>query len=532
MTAAEEAAPGERRAFALRVGLLVLLALVLRALEAAESSLWLDELHTLAHASQPTLGALADAVAAEYHTPLFFGCVHLFGGFEAGAWLRAVPVLSSAASLLLVVIAARGAGLSRRATLLAGWLFACLPYQVLYGSELRPYAWVGAFATIAFLLAFAERPSVLARLVAFGVVVVLGLLTHRLTAFAVLSIGVARLFARKPRSVPLWGLIAAGTLAVAAFLPWFLSFATTATDRRFDYQASVGGYTLRAVLVKELFALPARLFAPYGRELGGAWGLVELGATAAFFLLVLLAVGLAWRARRATATSATATGATTTGAMTPGATLGDAPSPLLRGLWIFALTQFLVTTGVSWYTWDRVPLQYYTPMAWALCVLVAAVVERAGGRAGARPGEHAGRTRASLPWLAPTLGAAALVMGIALVAGRSREDMRGGIAAVRELAAAAREQTGRDPVFTAVLAQPTQFPHTLPYRAYGRDLSAREPADVPRPGEEDFARPVIVLRRNVPFSDAAWRPITEGRERVREIAIDRYLTAYWFAPAR
>lgn len=73
---------------------ILLLALGLRAWEAAEASLWLDELHTLSHASLPTLSAVIAHVRAEVvHQPLFFAFVHLFGGWEQGAWLRAIPVL-------------------------------------------------------------------------------------------------------------------------------------------------------------------------------------------------------------------------------------------------------------------------------------------------------------------------------------------------------------------------------------------------------------------------------------------------------
>ncbi|MBK8177889.1 MAG: hypothetical protein IPK67_03100 [Planctomycetes bacterium] len=477
---------------------LALLALLLRALEAAESSLWLDELHTLSHASQKSLGAVADAVASEYHTPLFFGFVHLFGGFELGAWLRAIPILSSVAMLFLVAEVARQCGLGRRSTLVAACLFACLPYQVLYGSELRPYAWIGALSVVAFLLSFAESRSVTARLAWFALAVLLGLMTHRLMAFGVFSLGCARLFARKPGSVPLWGLVLSGTLAVGAFLPWFFEFAKAATDRRFEHQAATGGYQLRATLVNELVSLPSRLVTPYMRELGGVWGTLELASTGGFLLLAAALLFLAWRASRSGAQAQPA-------------------APVLRGLWIFALVQFLTTTAFSWYTWDRVPLQYYTPMAWVLCVLAGALLDRIPSPAASR----------ALTW---ALCAAGLVMGVALVGGRSREDMRGGLTAVRQLAAEARAAGGSEPVFSAVLAQPRQFPHTLPYRAYGAGLVPVEPESVPRRGEAGFSRPVIVLRRAVPLGDETWRPITEGRRVVKEVRVDRYLTAYWFAP--
>lgn len=472
---------------------ITLLALVLRCLEAIESSLWLDELHTLSHASQPGLGALLKSVSSEVHTPLFFAFVQVFGGFESGAWLRAIPILSSVAMLWTLVAVARECGLGERANLWMAWLFACLPYHVLYGSELRPYAWVGWFAALAFLAAYSERGSRPARLVAFFLCILLGLLTHRVVALALLAVGAARLVTKQPRSLPLWSLIVAGTLAVAGFLPWLIGFAQQATHARFDYQESVGGYRLRPTLVYELLALPTRLVNPYMRELGAPWDLLAIVSSACFGLCALGLVALAWRARR-----------------------GVPPAPALRGLMLFALVLFLVTTAFAVWTWDRVPLQYFTAMAWSLPLLLAACIERAWS-------VRAGRL------LAYGMGAASLVMGLSLVGGKSREDMRGAVAAVRLLGAEAQAASGADPLYTALLAQPSQFENVLPYRAYARDVAPLEPDRLPHPGERGFDRPVIVLRRVVPLRDEAWLPITTGRKLVREVRVDRYLSAYWYA---
>jgi len=465
-------------------------ALVLRLIEAFESSLWLDELHTLSHASQPTLSAVIEHVGAEFHTPLFFAFVHFFGGFEAGAWLRAIPIVSSVAMLWPMALVARDCGLTTRSTLCMAWLYACMPYQILYGTELRPYAWIGWLGVLAFYFAFSERRSTFLRLACFFASILLGLLTHRVMALALLAIGCARLFTKRPRSVPLWGLIVSGTLAVAGFLPWLIGFAKKATELRFDYQESVGGYHLRPTLVKELLALPSRLVTPYMRELGGLWGILALVSAAAFALTALALIVLAWRGRK-----------------------NREASPVLRGVLIFAAAQFVITTAFAVWTWDRVPLQYYTPMAWTIPLLLAACIDRAG------------HTRI----LAIALGATCFLMGIALVGGKSREDMRGAIAAVRK-AGAEIEKSGGKPVYTALLTQPPQFEHTLPYRAYARDLEPVAPDRVPRPGEADFARPLIVLRRVMPMGNEDWLPITTGRTIASEVKIDRYLTVYVFTP--
>ncbi|HUR29506.1 MAG TPA: hypothetical protein VM509_15055 [Planctomycetota bacterium] len=481
----------EERARSTGLWLIAAVAIFLRTAEACESSLWLDELHTLSHAAQPTLSAVVQHVHDEFHTPLFFLFVHCFGGFEAGAWLRAIPILSSVAMLWPLCAVARECGLGARGTRWTAWLYACMPYQLLYGSELRPYAWIGIFSLFAFQLAFSERGKTPVRLALFFLAILLGLLTHRLMALGLLAIGCARLCAKRERSVPLLGLVAAGALAVAGFLPWLLGFAKTATQLRFDYQERVGGYHVSARLVNELVSLPARLVTPYLRELGGAWGILALVSAAAFAVLAVTFGVLASRTR-------------------PRA----AASPVLRGLAIFALAQFLVTTAFAVYTWDRVPLQYYTPMAWTIPLLLAWCIERAGDRR----------------WLSMALAGVTLAMGVALVGGKSREDMRGGIAAVRELAASARAETSLEPLYSAVLAQPPQFSDTLPYRAYARDLAPLEPDRVPRAGEKDFERPLIVLCRNVGLKDEALSSITANRHLVRTLTVDRYLTAYRFDP--
>lgn len=469
--------------------------LLLRALEAGESSLWLDELHTLHHASRPDASAVIASVSSEYHTPLFFLAVHLFGGFEAGAWLRAIPVLSSVLLLLPLDAIGRLIGLTSRARLCAAWLYACLPYQVLYGSELRPYAWLGIAGALAFLAAFSERGPMLARAGAFFASILAGLATHRAIALALPSIGGARLVTRRGRALSLLALIVAGSLAVAGFLPWMLGFAKDATENRFEYQESVGGYRLRPALIQELLSLPSRLATPYMRELGGAWGMLELSATAIFAVACAVLLVAAWRARGA-----------------------RPPVPALRGLWVFAVTQFVLTTAFAVWTWDRAPLQYYAPMAWAIPLLLAAAWQRANSDA----------LRRGLGWV---LCVSVLAMAIGLVGGRSREDMRAGVAALRDFAREARESGAAEPIYTSILTQPRQFPHTIPFDAYGRDLAPVAPDTVPRPGDADFARPLLVLRRVLPLTHADWKPITDGRRVVRERRIDRYLTAYWFAPA-
>ena len=496
-TASAREAPREGSAL-LWVALAVVVGLALRAWEAAEASLWLDELHTLQHASQPDLAAVAHSVRSEFHTPLYFLVVHLFGGWGEGAALRWVTVLTSLLILVPVALLVRELRAPRFTAALACWLLACLPYHVYFGAMLRPHAWIGLLSAACVHVAFTRRGSRALRFVLFALLVLVGLWTHRLMAVTVLAIGAARLFVRAPGMLHLGWLVLAGTLAVAPTLPWLLGFARFVTDARFEYQADVGGYELEPRLVKEVVALPARLAVPFLGALGGSWASLALRAGLVFLLSLAGAALLRVRARRE---------------------LRLLPeSPMLRGVLVFALADFLLVAALSIYSWDRVPLQYFTPMAWVLPLAVAALC--------------AGLAPAPRRALAGVLGASALALGVAQAGGRCPEDMRAAVAGARGLVDEARREGSGAPLVTALLSQPGQFPHLLPYRAYAPDLEVVEPDALPRPGEPGFERPLVALRRAMLWTSPQWQALLEGRAVERELHVDAYLTVYLLLPAQ
>jgi hypothetical protein len=304
---------------------------------------------------------------------------------------------------------------------------------------------------------------------------------------AVFSIGAARLASwRRPGLVHLGWLVVAGALAIGPFLPWLVGFAETATADRLEYHASTGGYELRPQLVKEVLALPLRLFVPFIGALGGPWARCAQVGAALFF--GSLAVGLGQRLRL-------------------GRSIGS--TFLMRSLAAFAGIAFLVITALSIWTWDRVPLQYYAPLAWLLPFFAAEVLAPLPGSAGR------GLRSAAL--------AGALVLGVAQAGGSCTEDMRRAVATARavggSLGAASRE-----PIYTALLSQPAAFEHKLPYLAYAPDLAAVEPEEA---CAADPARPLVVVCRGaIGLDHPAWEPLLRGRRVEQALPIDDYLTVY------
>jgi len=474
------------------VVLAVAVAIALRAWEALESSLWLDELHTLSHASLPTLGAVIEHVRAEVvHQPLFFAVVHGLGGWEEGAALRVLPSVSSLFLFLPVIAFARAGGLGARGVALAAWLLACLPYQVHYATELRPYAWLAVFSAGAMWAAFAEQGSRVARLVLFFACVTAGILTHRIMEVVVVSIGIARLFVRSREMLPLAWLVGAGALAAAPEVPWLLAFAEKAVIDRSRYDASHGGFVLRRALVLEGLVLPMRLLAPFLGALGGGWGLLAKLAASVLFLVLGGGLFAAWRGRASSPSLA-------------------AP---LRALGLAALACFALVFALAFYRWDRLPLQYFAPVAWILPVAIAVLAER-----------WPLRSRAQFAGL---VALSALALGIAQAGGRNMEDMRGAVAAAREFGS-----TRGEALYTGLMVQPSLFSHTLAYDAYGRELPRVDPDSVPRRGEPGFERPVILLRRGrIPLTDARWARLLEGRSIATEHKIDEYIVVFVLEPA-
>lgn len=487
---------GDRGSFGWACVLILVVALALRGWEAIESSLWLDELHTLHHASQATLSAVSESVRRDNHTPVYFWIVHLFGDWSEGAALRWISVGISVIGLFVLMAILAEAGASRPTRLLTAFLYATIPYQVHYGAELRPYPLLAVWTMGAFWCAFARRGPAWTRFLGFALCVVLGLLTHRSMALSVFAIGLARLFVRPAGILHLGLLILAGGVFALPFLPWLVSFAEQASGARQEHLETIGGYVLRDVLRNELMQLPLRVVEPILDFLGRPWRDIAFGATVVFFLAVAVAFGAWLRPIR--------------GSRQP-------LSYVWRAALIYGVAVFVLTTGLSWYSWDRVPLQYYVGMAWVVPIVLAEPIARAAER-------PIGRVAA---WCTV---ASVLVMGIAMAGGTSRADMRGAVELLetwgRELEAA-----GERPLYTARLAQPgTVFPDCTPFKAYAPDLPTVEPGDVPRKGDPDFERPLLVLRRVLSVQRPQWAAIREGRRIVRQQQLDWYIWVYEWRP--
>ncbi|MEZ6195151.1 MAG: hypothetical protein R3F20_05390 [Planctomycetota bacterium] len=253
----------------------LLAALGLWLIPAAGRTLWLDELHSLHHATRSDLGAMIRGIRDDAHPPLSFVMARaaLAIGGDSDLVLRLPSLLGGLATALLL------AGVSRRLRLGAGPLvaLAASSYALLVFSEARAYGCLAAaVAGAAFEILRTDggpRPARLAIWIAAGL-----LLHYAFVVYLVALATVATFVAPRESRRAAWRGLVIGGLAAA---PWYVYRLVTAQP--VDIEAA-GGQGKLATAV-ELFP---RLFAA-DLSLCPAW--MRTAALVAMVPLLVAAVG-------------------------------------------------------------------------------------------------------------------------------------------------------------------------------------------------------------------------------------------------
>jgi hypothetical protein len=484
----------------------LVLAVALRTVEARRKSLWLDELHTLHVAAGDSLSGVVERVRPDFHAPLFFFAAHAARSAPAHTqrWLAAGVGLLTILPLLGLAAYAR---LSAGATAIVALAFAALPFQVQYGAELRPYAWMQLCCAAIAWAALTDQGSARARFFILAGAVAIGLNTHYLTAVAVLAIGAVRLVARCVGALSLKEVVLAGVLGVAGFLPWVLideSWILTDPGVMLRDEtsaapepgpaappASAPAISERRHAAADLASAVPRMIAPMGAALGSVAGGIVRAATAVLCLVATMGAGLALVRRLRTGRARDSGG-------------------ILPAVAVAVLIATMTGAACAW-LWNRAPIQYFAGAAWAWPLALGAAV-------GAFP---AGRPRRIAIGIT---GAAIIVAGLGHVAGRPRENIARGVAAAL---AKAHE---KDAVVTAILRQPAHYSHLLPFTVFAPGAAALDPRDIPPATTAGARRVVVLARTSAPDDPRAardlWDPLLAGRKVGETLRIDDAISVY------
>ncbi|MFN8484165.1 MAG: glycosyltransferase family 39 protein [Anaerolineae bacterium] len=160
--------------------------------------LWGDEAFTLSVIRLPFAQALSTSI--DTHPPFYYALLHPWG--QLGLNVFSLRFLSVALSLPMLALAyLAGAWLfDRRAGVVAAWLMALAPLQVVYAQELRMYAAAAMLALASTVLLIGLIRGRGARWwVAYAVVTLLGMYTHYEVFYILPAQAVAVLIAWRPR---------------------------------------------------------------------------------------------------------------------------------------------------------------------------------------------------------------------------------------------------------------------------------------------------------------------------------------------
>jgi mannosyltransferase len=201
---------------------ILVLAFVVRLAGIASRPIWYDEAFSILLAEQGpaailsgTLATDVDSSAAEEHPPAYY--FMLWGWMQAfGNSLVAVRMLSIVASIGIVYCVYLIAGhlFSQQTALTAALLAAILPFQIHYGQEIRMYAFLSFWLSLA-TLAFLKRQWIL-----FSIAAALAQYTHNLAAFYLIPLAFTPVFQKDWKTVR--SLIWAGLAAIVIYSPWLI----------------------------------------------------------------------------------------------------------------------------------------------------------------------------------------------------------------------------------------------------------------------------------------------------------------------
>jgi 4-amino-4-deoxy-L-arabinose transferase-like glycosyltransferase len=225
-------------------------------------ALWLDEALTV-NISRLPLTHLFDALRHDGSPPAYYVLLHYWMGIF-GTGTRSVRALAGVCSVLALPLGWRlGSAVGgRRAAVATVVVLACNPFALRYGTENRMYSLVMllALAACLALVRTLQRPT-LARLISFGLLCGLLLLTHYWALYLVAALGMCLFVAslrgpiRAHARLALVALCAGGLV----FLPWAPSFL---------FQVQHTGTPWATPVDPSLFVWTLGEFAGWGRRLG------------------------------------------------------------------------------------------------------------------------------------------------------------------------------------------------------------------------------------------------------------------------
>jgi uncharacterized membrane protein len=205
-----------------QLGGLLLLGIVLRLINLARESLWLDEAISYLAAQLP-LSQIANNTVQSSHPPLYYFLLHF--------WLELVPDTDTAVKLISVFfgillipatyLLCQKLFSNRTISLTAAALTAVSPFHILYSHELRMYTQLMLLVVVGTLVYWqARQKKSIGWWLLFGAIFLLAVYTHLFAFLALAGIGLHALLEYRQNRSAFWQTAVTILLISLCFIPW------------------------------------------------------------------------------------------------------------------------------------------------------------------------------------------------------------------------------------------------------------------------------------------------------------------------
>lgn len=204
-----------------RLGLIVLLAAVLRLINISRESLWFDEAISYLTAQLP-INQILDNTIQSSHPPLYYLLLHFWQQLapQTDTGLRLLGVIWNALLVVFIYLLTEQLFGKRSMALWAALLVAISPFHILYSHELRMYTQLMLFVTIGTYAYWQARQTMYwPWWLAFGGIFIASVYTHLFAFLPLAGIGLHALLYHQDRRL-LWRTSLVIFIICLCFLPW------------------------------------------------------------------------------------------------------------------------------------------------------------------------------------------------------------------------------------------------------------------------------------------------------------------------
>lgn len=212
----------------IQLGLILIIAFLLRFLSAWQKDFWFDEAFSF-FLTQNSLPNLLTATIADNHPPLYYLVLHFWSILGKGTLFLRLPSLLAGGISIFLIYKIGQEIFNRKTALIATLIFAFSPLHIYFSAETRMYSlWtLEILAGFYFFLKILKHPKKPIYYMLYAICYLLALYTHYYTILVLASFGLFLVLKRREYRRVLPPYLFFSGVIILAFLPWLKLYFTS-----------------------------------------------------------------------------------------------------------------------------------------------------------------------------------------------------------------------------------------------------------------------------------------------------------------